>query len=80
MLFTVTWTDLNIVIQSELNQRKTNILPICGIFKKRYEWIYLQNRNRVTDVENKMMVTKGEKGWGERQIGGLGWIYTHCYI
>ena len=32
--------------------------------KKRYRWIYLQNRNRLTDTENKFMVTKGER-WGE---------------
>ena len=25
--------------------------------KKSYKWTYLQNRNRVTDVENKLMVT-----------------------
>ena len=25
--------------------------------KKGYKWTYLQNRNRVTDVENKLMVT-----------------------
>ena len=27
--------------------------------KKWYKWTYLQNRNRVTDVENKLMVTRG---------------------
>ena len=27
--------------------------------KKGYKWTYLQNRNRVTDVENKLMVTRG---------------------
>ena len=26
---------------------------------KRYKWTYLQNRNRLTDVENKLMVNKG---------------------
>ena len=25
---------------------------------------YLQNRNRLTDIENKLMVTKGERGGG----------------
>ena len=29
--------------------------------KKWYKWTYLTNRNRVTDGENKFMVTKGEK-------------------
>ena len=32
--------------------------------KKRYKWTYLQNRNRVTDVENNLMATRGEKGEG----------------
>ena len=27
--------------------------------KKRYKWTYLQNTNRVTDVENKLMVNRG---------------------
>ena len=35
--------------------------------KKGYKWTYLQNRNRVTDVENKLMVTQG---WGR---GGMNW-------
>ena len=47
--------------------------------KKGYEWTSLQNRNRVTDVENKLTVTKGEKG------GGINWeigidIFTLLYI
>ena len=34
--------------------------------KKWYKWTYLQNRNRVRDVENKLMVTMGERGkWGK---------------
>ena len=29
-----------------------------------YIKIYIQNRNRLTDIENKLMVTSGEKkGW-----------------
>ena len=30
--------------------------------KKWYKWTYLQNRNRHIDIENKLMVTKGERG------------------
>ena len=32
--------------------------------KNWYKWIYLHNRKRLTDIENKLMVTKGEKGEG----------------
>ena len=29
--------------------------------KKWFKWTYLQNRNRPTDIENKLMVIKGER-------------------
>ena len=45
-------------------------------FLKVYKWTYLQNRNRVTDVENKFMVPGGQGG-GEGQIGRLGSPHTH---
>ena len=32
--------------------------------KKWYKWNYIQNRNRPTDMENKLMVTKGEREGG----------------
>ena len=32
--------------------------------KKWYKWTYLQNRNRSTDVENKLRVTQGERDGG----------------
>ena len=38
-----------------------NISLICGI-KIWYKWTYVQNRNRLTDIENKLIVTKGERG------------------
>ena len=47
--------------------------------KEWYKETYLQNRNRVTEVENKLMVIKEERG------GGINWeigrdIYTLLYI
>ena len=33
----------------------------CLESKKWYQWIYLQNRNRVTGIEDKLMATKGER-------------------
>ena len=43
--------------------------------EKWHRWTYLQSRNRDTDVEDKLMDTKGERG------GGMNWeigidIYT----
>ena len=34
-------------------------IDVCGL-SKRYKWSYLQNRNRVTDVENKLMGVRGD--------------------
>ena len=52
-----TWTDLEIAILSEIGQIDQNkyrmIALICGI-QKWYKWTYLQNRNRPTDIENKL--------------------------
>ena len=31
--------------------------------KKWYKWTYLQNRSRLTDIENKLRITKGDS-WG----------------
>ena len=31
---------------------------------RQIKWTYLQNRNRLTDIEDKFMVTKGERGEG----------------
>ena len=46
--------------------------------KKSYKWTYLQNRNRVTDVENKLRVIKDEGR--EEYIGRLGLTYTYNSI
>ena len=32
--------------------------------KKWYQWTYLENRDRLTDFENKLMVKKGERWQG----------------
>ena len=45
-----------------------------------YKWTYLQNRERLTDLENGFIVTRVE-GW-ERQIDWEFWIdmYTLLYL
>ena len=51
---------------------------MCSL-KKWYKWTYLQNRNRVTDAENKLMVTTGGK-WGRDKLGDWDWhIHTTIY-
>ena len=65
MSFATTWMDLEIIIPSEISQTKTNITwyHLYIESKKWYKWTYLQNKNRLTDIENKLMVTKGKR-WG----------------
>ena len=48
-------------------ERQISYITYMWNLKKRYKWTYLQNRNRLTDVENTLMVTKGER-WGD---GGI---------
>ena len=69
MLFAMTWMDLEVVIRSEVkSQRETQTYKqYMWKLKKSYKRTYLQNRNRVTDVENNLMVISGERG------GGINW-------
>ena len=45
--------------------------------KKNYTNEIIQNRNRHTDIENKLMVTKGERAEGK--IRSMRLIETHYY-
>ena len=44
---------------------KSDLLRTKGLFYLKFHYqTYLQNRNRLTEVENKFTVTKGVRGWG----------------
>ena len=62
MKFATTWMELEIIILSEVRKRK---IPYDITYmwnpKKIIQINYLQNRNRLTDIENKLMVTKRER-------------------
>ena len=67
--FAATWIQLEIIILSEINQRKTNIC-IAYMWNLKYDTkeLYLQKRNRLTDIENRFVVA----GVGEGYTGSLG--------
>ena len=66
MPFVATQMDLEIIILSEEGQTKRSIIwyQLCVESKKWYKWTYLQKRNRLTDIENKLMDTKGGREEG----------------
>ena len=67
--FAEMWMDLETVTQSEVSQKEKNkyriISLICGIQKNGIDELICKAEIRVTDVENKLMVTKGGKGDGK---------------
>ena len=64
--FVAKWMDLEIIILSEVSQTEKQILYDIYMWnlKKIIQIILLKNRNRLTDIENKLMVTKVERGGG----------------
>ena len=56
MLFAATWMDLEMAILSEVRQISFDVNP--------NELIYKTNRLRLFELENKLRVTKAERGWG----------------
>ena len=44
-----------------------------------HRWTYLQNRNRLIDIENRLVVAKGV-GWGGGGIGSLGLVDADSVI
>ena len=61
--------DIEIILLSEVRQiEKDKYLMIFLIFRikiKRCKQAYLQNRNRFTDLEKKLMLTRGGRLGGE---------------
>ena len=71
LLFAATWMDLEIIILRQVSQKgkdiSYDIIYVCNL-KKWCKWTYLQNRNSLTDLENKLMVMKEESS-GRDKLG-----------
>ena len=66
--FAATWMELKMIILSKTDRQRQisqGITHMWNLTKKNDTWTYLQNRKWLTNIENKLMVTKGE---GERGI------------
>ena len=63
MSFAATWMDLEITKLSEVSQRQISYdIAYMWNLKKIDTINYIQNRNRPTDIQNKLTVTKGGSG------------------
>ena len=60
MQHAATRMDLEITIRSEVSQKEKGIAYIQNL-KNDTNDLNLQDRNRLTDIENKFMVPKGER-------------------
>ena len=80
MPFVGTWMDLEIIILSEVNHREEETLYDIPLYvkskKKWYEWTYLQNRRKLTDLTSLSWGKDGGKG----ELGSVESTRTHCYI
>ena len=64
--FAAKWMDLETVILSEVSQTNIIFYHLYVEPKQMIKYTFLQNRNRLTDIENKFMVAKGER-WGRER-------------
>ena len=99
MPFAATWMDLSNMNgsrdchtewhESDREEISYDIPYMWNLKKKWYKWTYLQNKNRLTDLENEFMVAmvvggrriRERKNRVKGRLGeSLGWTHTHCYI
>ena len=72
MPFAATWMDLEVVTLSEVKSEREKQIS--------YDITYVESKKNLTDLENELMVTRGE-GLG----GGIDWefgidMYTLLYL
>ena len=75
MPFAAIWMELEILNPSEISQtvKEKHHMIFVSNLKKRIQMNFLRNRNRLTDFENKLMVTKGNRCRGRDGLRLWGW-------
>ena len=73
--FATTWMVLEVIMLSEISDTEKDkycvFTYMCNLKNKTNERIY-QNRNELTDTENKLVVTRGERGGRTgKQVKGI---------
>ena len=75
-----TWMDLEIAILCEVREREfRTVSHICVILKKKGTNELIYKIEIVSDVENKLMVTKGERGRRDKLGDWNRHIHTTIY-
>ena len=74
MPLAATWMQLAIILRGARQKDKYHLIQLIVQSKKRVQ-MNLLGKHRVTDVENKLFVTKGERGGGINSETGID-IYT----
>ena len=69
--FAATWMDLEGIMLSEISQTEKDKI----LYDITYTWnlknkTHSQKRSRLTDIENKLVVTSGKRKVGKGDIGG----------
>ena len=62
MPFSATCMDLEIIILSEMSDKDKYFISLICEDLKRCKWTYLQNKNKLSDLESKLMVVIAERG------------------
>ena len=64
---------------SKQDKDKYHMIPFICRIQKNSKWTYLQNTNRLRNIENKFMVTEGEEEGRLYQEFAIN-IYTPLYL
>ena len=70
MPLAATWMDLEIIILSEVSQKEKDKYHITYMWNLKYDTNeHIYETDRLTDIENRLVVAKGEGGWERDGLG-----------